>query len=277
MPFFPGQSAPAGPAPHSRHDEVPTSGAWQTDPELRRLEAAVNAARARDIAAGNARSPAMAETLAFKRYVEANRARLGIPDNYWPDPSNNGDSLYDPNQNSVRNTAIRGAAMAAGGYALGSVLPAAGGAASAGISDGVTTFPSAVPAMGGTAGALSGVGPPAAATAGATGSLASRLKGAVPNTPSEAEKFLALIPLLASMGSGSGGNNPFNDPGITDEIKQSMALQRQRLQQTQPVFDTLVNMSYGTSPTRYRGAPPAGYTPNAAPSGPYQYQGPRFS
>ena len=81
--------------------------------------------------------------------------------------------------------------------------------------------------------------------------------------------------MLANLGGGNS-NSPFNDPAVSDEIKQGLALQRKRLEQTQPALDTLVNMAYGMSPTRYRGPAPAGYTPNEAPQGAYQYQTPRF-
>lgn len=251
-------------------DRVPTSGAWQTDPQLRMLMQAFTQAQA---AGGVSRGRGQAEALALQRYIESPgmRQRLGIPNNYWPDPRTNGQTLYDPNQNVWRDTALTGGAMAAGGYGLGAAL--GGAPAAAGGGAGTITGPLTADEIFGASAVPTAT---ATTTAAAAPTAADRLKKALTN-PKDIAPFLAMIPMLTSMAGGSGGNNPFNDAGITDEIKQGMALQRKRLEQTQPVYDTLVNMSYGMSPSRYRGAAPTGYTPNAAPSGPYQYQGPRFS
>lgn len=269
---------------------TPTSGAWQADPQLQQLGLAWKTARA----AGASRSAGMPEAEALTRYIDANRQRLGIPQGYYVDPYTGG--LVDKSTPWVK-IALTGAAMAAGAYGLGAVLggaPAVAGASGSALPAGFDSVNGAVvggqaaaPAVSGASGAI-GAGPAAAtATAGATASagtaksLLDRLKGIVPNSPRDAASLAALIPLLTSAfsGGGSGGNNPFGDNGaLSNEITQGLATQRKRLEQTQPTFDTLVNMSYGTSPTRYRGAtPPAGYAPNAAPQGAYEYQGPRFS
>jgi hypothetical protein len=96
------------------------------------------------------------------------------------------------------------------------------------------------------------------------------------DSPGDLAALASLIPLLS--GLGGGGDNPFGDDAMNEELTKGLAAQRQRFEQAQPVYDTLVNMSYGMSPTRYRGAAPAGYpqTARAAPSGAYQYQSPRF-
>jgi len=124
-------------------DRVPTSGAWQTDPELHRLLRAQQAA----IGTGsNARGTpggqrGQAESLALKRYIVPNRGRLGIPDNYWPDPRTGGQTLYDPNQNQLRDALIIGGSMAAGGYALGATLPSAAAPTATATAPTATTAP----------------------------------------------------------------------------------------------------------------------------------------
>lgn len=121
---------------------------------------------------------------------------------------------------------------------------------------------------GGTVGATAAAGGVTAA------SLSDLLKKAMAD-PKNWASMAALIPLLTN--GGGGGNNLFNDPALAGEVKDTLALQRKRMEQAQPVYDTLVNMSYGMSPTRYRGPQaPAGYTPNAPPEGAYDYKGPRF-
>lgn len=109
-------------------DQVPLSGLWQTDPTVQAYLAKVkarpqNAARGTAAAADPQRQ---SDDLAFSRYIESNRRRLGIPNNYWPDPRTGGQTLYDPNNNQLRDAAITGGALAAGGYGLGALLgPAA--------------------------------------------------------------------------------------------------------------------------------------------------------
>lgn len=97
---------------------------------------------------------------------------------------------------------------------------------------------------------------------------------------SDPSTYAGLAALLPSIMGGFGtGNSPFgggDTAGLMDEARKSLELQRHRVEQAQPVYDTLVNMAYGSSPMTSRGSAPAGYTPNAAPQGAYAYQGPRF-
>lgn len=90
--------------------------------------------------------------------------------------------------------------------------------------------------------------------------------------PRNLATLAALIPSLAQQFTGGSGRSS-EELALLDEARQGMALQRQRLAQTQPVFDTLVRMAYGNAPTRHRGEPPAGYQ---APTGGYTYTPPRF-
>lgn len=128
----------------------------------------------------------------------------------------------------------------------------------------------AVPgAVGGSQGASAGIGAAATAAGGATG--IERLLQQILSTKGIAG-LAALIPAIAQqMTSGAGRSS--EELALLDEARQGMALQRQRLAQTQPVFDTLVRMAYGGAPTRHRGAPPDGYQ---APTGGYTYTPPRF-
>ena len=89
---------------------------------------------------------------------------------------------------------------------------------------------------------------------------------------------LPLAALIPAMSNLKGSSSPFggDTAGLMDEARKSLELQRHRVEQAQPVYDTLVNMAYGSSPMTSRGSAPAGYTPNEAPQGAYAYQGPRF-
>lgn len=90
--------------------------------------------------------------------------------------------------------------------------------------------------------------------------------------------WAALAALLPMLGLGGGGASPFDEDTLNAELTKGLEAQRKRFEQAQPVYDTLVNMAYGMSPTRYRGAAPTGY-PKAAQQpadGAYRYQSPRF-
>jgi len=123
-----------------------------------------------------------------------------------------------------------------------------------------------------------GTRPPSSVPGGEdAGSIMDKLKGGLTD-PNNLAGLAALVPLLTQAFSGTPDNPYGNTAQLNDEVSKSLALQRQRVEQAQPVYDTLVNMSYGSTPTRYRGAPPVGYpdTATTAPAGPYQYKGPRF-
>jgi hypothetical protein len=109
----------------SSHDWVPAEGPWQADPELRRLLALPGTRNQAGRTAGS-RPSDLAVNPEVRRYVDANRARLGIPENYYPEANG---QLFDPGQNQLRNAGIAtGAALGAavGGAALtGAFAPAA--------------------------------------------------------------------------------------------------------------------------------------------------------
>lgn len=90
--------------------------------------------------------------------------------------------------------------------------------------------------------------------------------------PKSLAGLAALYPALQNLTGGGSGSNPSED-ALLDEARQGMALQRKRIEQTQPVFDTIVRMAYGNAPTRHRGAPPEGY--QDPPAG-YTFTPPRF-
>jgi len=62
----------------------------------------------------------------------------------------------------------------------------------------------------------------------------------------------AVGPAIASSGGGSQ-RNPYDSP----ELQLGLEEQRRRMEQSRPVYDSLVSMAYGLTPTRYRGAAPA--------------------
>lgn len=138
---------------------------------------------------------------------------------------------------------------------------------------------SAAPALGNvnaTIDALSGAGAGAGAGAGSTaasGGIAG-LKAALTNPGKLAGLAAATVPaFLGASGAGSGTGDPKE---LNAQIQRMLAQQEQRVTQAQPIYDTLVNMAYGMSPTAYRGQAPAGYTAPAEPSGAYKFQPPVF-
>lgn len=155
--------------PITRHDWVPATGPWQTDPQLQALLARLRElGGSPDLGLGRAGAavnpanrPQMQALADVRRYVDANRARLGIPPNYTV--ADNG-QLYDPNQNELRNTAIAAGAIAGGVIAA----PAIAGAVSAPAASaaGSSVLPSSVPVSSSALTAASAA--PTVATGGAT-------------------------------------------------------------------------------------------------------------
>lgn len=99
------------------------------------------------------------------------------------------------------------------------------------------------------------------------------------STPQGLASLVALIPALKAMSSGSGGSNPFGgNSDLMGQINDGMAMQNARTKQAQPVYDALINQAYGRTPTRYRGAAPAGYPAggDAPPDGAYKFSAPQF-
>lgn len=82
----------------------------------------------------------------------------------------------------------------------------------------------------------------------------------------DAAGLAALIPALTA---GRGNAGPFgSNSELAEEVRRALAMQRQRTEQAQPVYDTLVRMAMGMSPQAYR---QDGTTPT-----PYPYESPRF-
>lgn len=257
---------------------VPTSGPWQTDQTLMQLLHAAAAEQANSHSRAPNGGPA---TRAYAQYLDANRARLGIPDGYGPSLRNGGQTL---DKDFSWRPLITGAATIAGGLALpalfgsGTVAGAAGASeAAGGVLPATTPVPLSSVALsppgfagaGGLAGG-GGIGAAAGATAAGSSVIDKIIKAAT--SPGEIATLATLLPSLI----GGGHSSPFGDVNVSDELSKTLALQRGRMEQAQPVYDTLVNMAYGMSPTRSRGSAPAGYTPNPAPSGAYQFEAPRF-
>jgi hypothetical protein len=123
--------------------------------------------------------------------------------------------------------------------------------------------------------AMGGGGPESAPDAPSTpnggGGLAGRLKD-IATDPRTYLGIASQIPQFADLIKGGRGPSA-EESALLDEAKKGMELQRQRTEQTQPVYDALIRMSYGNMPTRHRGAAPAGYQ---APTEQYPYAPPRF-
>jgi hypothetical protein len=201
-----------------------------------------------------------------------------MSEEYSIDPRTGEVSISEGEWGDFAKFLLVGAGMAAGGYALGSVLPATAGAAApefavASAPLGNAGIVANAPSM-----AAGGAGTTAATAAtAAAASQAPRFVDRIKDLITDPSQIAGLAGLAVSTASGGrSGGDSLAASGVNDEITRSMALARQRMEQTQPVYDTLVNMAYGSTPVRSRGAAPAGYQPNQAPSGAYQYQSPRF-
>lgn len=259
-----------------------TNQAWRSDPELQRLTAAVSNVQPHTWKGAWQTNPVnrdyKAANDALISYIQQNGRRLGIPSGMYVSPQTG--ELYAPDGTPWWKFAALYGGFLAGGLglqaAVGSAASAGGGSAAALPSSiPATAVSSAAPGVAAGSTVASGTAAGAAGTAAATSTgIASQLKSAM-KSPRDLAGLAALIPMLSNM--GSGGGSPFDESGVNDEITKSLAMQRGRMEQAQPVYDTLVNMAYGMSPTRYRGGPaPAGYTANAPAKDAYQYQAPRF-
>lgn len=194
-------------APHPKSDDVPESGLWQTDPELRRLfnaYAALPDSQARGTPAYIAK---MNAAQAVARYTQANRQRLGIPDNYSLDPRTGGMTLYDPNNNQLRDAGITAAIGVGAGFGAPALASAFGGAPTATV-PGVTA-PAAGSASAGTGLAASTpyiLGETATAGGLGTGATLATAAGA------GAGAGLATNALLDDSVDQAGLDEPANDP-----------------------------------------------------------------
>jgi hypothetical protein len=145
---------------------------------------------------------------------------------------------------------------------LGPAAVAAGGAAGALFGAPAGAAPG-IPALG-NVNANAAHAAAAASGGAASGGVTAALKNLVPNSARDIVGLAgAAVPLIA----GAGNANPFSDDeeqALLDEIRRGMALQRQRVEQTQPVFEDLVRRTQASAPNATYGGPA------------YQYQGPRF-
>lgn len=235
-------------------------------------------------------SGALALTPAQRKQAEAwVRAHVGDIGNLEIDPAGNANQNEGFwKQAKEWGPAVGGSALALfgvpglfnGALTGGSTAAAGGTSSAAGGAEGLLPATTPVPyssvalsppgfaGAGGVAGG-GGIGAATGLTSAGSSVIDKIVKAAT--SPGGLATLATLIPSL--MG---GGSNPFGDVNVSEELSKTLALQRGRMEQAQPVYDTLVNMAYGTSPIRSRGDAPSGYTPNPAPSGAYQYQAPRF-
>lgn len=255
-------------------DTVPTTGRWQTDPTLTQLMSAYLSAKTAANTGRYVRGAADAEAAALKRYIETNRSRLDIPKNYFPDPRSKGQLLYDPNQNVWRDIAITGAAMAAGGWALGTALaPAAASAAAPAAEIGVSTSAATVPAGITTASGL-------------TGSTAAEL-GAAGASHATAAHWLApvlqqAVPVAGNLISAHMQANANRDATAAEIAQLDKALEYQKEQDAYARADAeerkrysreqFTSYSAGLEPYRTAGVAATGRTEGALATSRYQPQ-----
>ena len=96
------------------------------------------------------------------------------------------------------------------------------------------------------------------------------------NDPNRIAQVAGLIPAFQNLFSG-GGEGAFGaNSDLMKGINEDMGAARKRYQQAGPIYDALINMAYGRTPTQYRGAAPAGYSGDRAPEGGYAFTPPRF-
>lgn len=207
----------------------PTRGAWQTDPQVQAFIQALQAEGIRRTpqSKGDMASPTMQ---AFNRYITQNRARLGIPEGYGPSIASGGQTLDDWSVHPYKQAAILGAA-AAGPF----VAPLVAG--------------SSVPELGNVNSTIDALQGGARTGLAALATPAGLLKAGLSGVP-------AAVSAVRAFGGGGGG--PFGDDtsaGLVNEIRDSIAAQRKRFDETQPAFETSQRMALGMAPTRYRSGP----------------------
>lgn len=250
-------------------DSVPTSGPWQNDQQLQQL---MRAALSSGMSARGSQTPGQLQAWqALNAYVNGNRRRLGIPDNYYPDPRNGGSLLYDPNQNVWRDIAITGAAMGAGAYALGSMLPAGAAPSGAGASASQAaggllpqTAPGAASAaltgvtpglgLGNTGnlnGAVGSIGPQVvdALSRGGGGSILDKVKTALSGQDGGAG-LASLASIIAGL---AGGNGTMSGNSATDErLNALLDSAQRRTDRTDPLHQAVTQLAFSRLPVSSR-------------------------
>jgi hypothetical protein len=250
-------------------DNVPLTGPWQTDPQLQQLmQAFLGVWRSQPTNRGSAGGTAIqGPALALQRYVDANRQRLGIPDNYSPDPRTGGRTLYDPNQNSLRDIVLYGGTMAAGGYGLGSALGGAGTAATAAAGTSVPASEGGAAIVGNTAPWIAAGGPAAnaipavAAPAGATAlggvtaatPAATSIGGKLKDAFTDPGNLASIIPALAAASAGGFGGGGSNAGGVdTGRLDQLLGMAADRAQRTDPLHQMVTRLAESRMPISSR-------------------------
>lgn len=224
--------------PYSPHEAARIQAILDSDPVVQGILSQLRGL-------GTARGSAGGATM--RQLQEALRANPQLRAMGLGDPSMSAEYTVDPQTGQVgyqkgewgnlAKTAAIGSAMALGGWALGSALPAAGGmtpaAEVAGIDSTIASMSPTLPAVGGSA---------------ATG--VSRILPKI-------GKYASGIPAITSLLSGgSGSSGPFGGAegaGLMDEIRENLRAQRGRFEASQPAFDTVQRMAAGMTPNAYRG------------------------
>jgi hypothetical protein len=219
-------------------DNVPTVGPWQADPELRRLFAAFLA----EPRGPRGVLPGAPAATAYRRYLDANRQRLGIPDNYTLDPRTNGQTLYDPNQNQLRDALLTGGALAGGGAALGAALGPA--SATSSVSPG-TGIPTAGGGVGVTAPTTAGT---IAGTTAAGTSALDRMRQSL-TSASGIASLASLVPaLMATAKSGGSGGSGAG----SDDLARLNAITEARMRRADPLHQVAVQLAFQRAPISAR-------------------------
>lgn len=228
---------------------VPSSGAWQMDPEVRRLSQAYAASgRHTPQSRGDVASP---DVLAFNRYISQNRQRLGIPEGYEPDPATGGQSLRkadDFGWDTIGKEAAIGGAMVAAPFAMGA-LAGGGGAtlpnAAVPTSVGMNATPAAIASQGASAavplGGLS-VAPVAATTAATAGTDALKKLLSV-------KGIAGLAPIIAAL--ATKGNN--GSAGIdTAALQRQQQISETQMRRADPLHQAVTQLAYQRMPVSAR-------------------------
>ena len=210
-------------------------GAWQTDPEVQRLAQAVMAANAAPFT-GQKRTQLDQATAALQHYIDANRARLGVPDGY----SVRGDGQLHKTGYPWWVIPATGAGMALGGLGLGAALGgSAAGAATGAIAAPVGTVAPGVVNLATPASNAAAAAVPPAASGGLSGVIKSLTSAG--NLPS----LVGLgTSLLGGLGNGGGSNNA--------ELDRIQQITEARMRRADPLHQAITSLAMSRLPTAFQ-------------------------
>lgn len=209
-------------------DVIPTSGPWQTDPQLLQL---IQAARSPSYATPLNKTGVTPEAVQLSQYVNANRQRLGIPEGYRPDASTGGQTLVKDEGVPWLKESLIGGGLLLGGVGLPAWLGSGGSAAADAAAAG-----SEAPALGNVNGTLD-----ALASGGAGASALSKLLSG--------KGLASLAPIVAAL-AARGGNGA---SGIdTSALARQQQITETQMRRADPLHQAVTQLAYSRLPVSAR-------------------------